>query len=278
MKSPFAVAVLAITLAGSLGAVQPHAAAQPAEQTFHIELNTLSGCYQYGCESLFSDFAAKDIIVLQNDHQYRAQLIPGDTPAFPAHLLVVFAPGAKRPSEASLAGKLKDPLSKGWLVSVAREDGTFTPYCNQNRLAQALAGASAASSGSATESRDLISAIATLDGFPGRRVLLVVSTRKTVLPQWVSDVAAALAPVYVVDGGEQKKAYFWTDAWSGGISAPMQNWKTVTKRVWNDGIMHEIKLSLAVKTSWRIPATITISSSPCPRPPMNCLPCPFASS
>lgn len=244
MQSLTARTILATVLTGI--AAPASLAAQSGAQTFHIELSTLPGCYQHGCESLFSDFATKDIFVLENGRQYRAQLTPGDRPAFPPHLLVVFAPGARRPGNAKLAGMLKDPLSKGWRVSVAREDGTFTPYSGKDTLAQALAGASAVPSG-ATELHDLNSAIATLDGIPGRRALLVVNTRKAALPQWVNDTAGALAPVYVVDGGEQKRAYFWTDAWSGGVSEPMENWKTVTKRAWNDGIMHEIKLPLAVK-------------------------------
>lgn len=247
MKTLPVIAALAFASTVAVTALAQPFGTPPATgaQIFHIELNTLPGCYQYGCEGLFSDFATKEITILEYGHQYPVQVIPGDRPAFPTHLLVVFAAGARRPGNGALAKSLNQPLSRGWLVSVARTDGSFTPYCKKETLAQALAAPSTASSGNGAESRDLKGAIASLASFPGHRALLVVNARNAALPDWVSEAANAMASAYVVDGGEQRRAYFYTSNW-GGLDDANTNWKTVTKRVFHEGIMHEVKLSSAM--------------------------------
>lgn len=245
MKSLAALVVSAIALAG-VASTAP-AAPQSGEQTFHIELNTLPGCYQSGCDSLFSNFGDKDITAFQNGRQYTVQLIRRDKPDFPTHLLVVFAEGVKRPGNAELADRLNKPFSKGWLVSVARKDGSFTPYGSKETLAQALARTPATPLNSTAGQRGLREAIETLEGFPGRRVLLVVNAQDRALPPWVSDSAKTLAPVYVVDGGDRKKVYFGMSTWGGTVAPLAENWKTVTKRVFHEGVMHEVKLSSAMK-------------------------------
>src|ERR1039457_5095512 len=57
---------------------------------------------------------------------------------FPTHLLVVISPGVPRPKDAHLVENLKKVLAQGWLVSVNRSDGSFTPYSTGNSLAFAL--------------------------------------------------------------------------------------------------------------------------------------------
>jgi hypothetical protein len=247
MKSPFAVAVLAIALAGAVGADPPHAAAQPAGQTFHIELNSLPGCFEKGCDNLFSDFGDKDVTALQQGRQYPVQVARGDKSNFPAHLLVVFGAGAKRPGDTGFAGKLDRPLSRGWLVSVAQKDGSFTPYCNKETLAHALAGTSTEAFSARAAEVGLRSAIETLQGFPGRRVLLFINAGDADLPKWLGDAARALAPIYVVDGGEQKKVHSYMTNWGGEVAPHAGDWRMVTRRMYDGGVMHEVKLSSAMK-------------------------------
>lgn len=247
MKSLAALVVLAKVLAGVAGAAPIPGAPQSGEQIFHIELNTLPGCYQSGCDNLFSNFGDKDVTAFLNGRQYPVQVIRRDKPDFPTHLLVVFAAGVKRPGNTELANRLNKPLSKGWLVSVARKDGSFTPYCGKDTLARALARTSATSLSDTGGESGLNEAIETLEDLPGRRVFLLVNEQNRPLPKWVSDAAEALALVYVVDGGDRKRVYFATLDGGGTVFVQGENWKTVTKRVFHEGVMHEVKLSSAMK-------------------------------
>lgn len=263
MKRSSSLAALAAALAGVVAATAPNAAPQSAAPTFHIELNTLPGCYRSGCNSLFSNFRDKDISVVRNGVTSPVLAEPGNQSSFPTHLLVVFAEGVERPGNAELAGMLKQPLGKNWLVSAARADGSFTRYCNKDTLDQALAEASAPLSDNRVEGFVPHRAIAELESFPGRRVLLFINAPGKALPNWVSEAAGELAPVYVVDGGDRRKAYYRTSDWGAPLDwetevepqnpasqepAPQVcNWKMVKARLFENGIMHEVKLSSAMK-------------------------------
>lgn len=263
MQSTSAFTVLAIALAALGASTTPNAAGQSATLAFHVEFNTLPGCYRNGCNTLFSDFGDKDISVLRNGGRYPVYVTRGDDSSFPTHLLVVFAEGAARPPIPELAGRLQEPLNKGWLVSAARPDGSFTPYCNKHTFKQALDEPSPAPSNDNVKGSALIRAVETLEGFPGRRVLLVISAPRENLPNWVAAAAAELAPVYIVDGGERRRDFYQTtdwgapNNWRGEVGArenpPVEpeprvcNWKMVTARQFDHGIMHEVRLPSAIK-------------------------------
>ncbi|MGO9337717.1 MAG: hypothetical protein ACLPY1_09440 [Terracidiphilus sp.] len=195
--------------------------------------------------------------VSQNGHMYPARISqpsdsdPASGSSFPPHLLVVFAPGASRPKDSSLIKSLKKVFTQGWLVSVSRSDGSFTAYCAATTLGQALAATAASTlSGEHTEWATQ-QAVANLEGFPGRKVLLldVKGDHGKTVPEPLSLAAMARPQSYIVDGGAVKMVYrdeSW-DAYTRGPSPWGGSYYRKRERfVDKDGI-HEVKLSSAIK-------------------------------
>jgi hypothetical protein len=176
---------------------------------------------------------------------------------FSPHLLVIFPLGKPRPSDGDgdVVQTLSSALSKGWLVSASRSDGSFTPYCSS---AATLESALAANGAAPLSPEDAVSAAQTatagLEKFAGRRVLLIANgTNKFpyALPYaWLFEVQGALGRIYVVDGGITVKEtfadldtltgyYYGFDMDSNGIPRQV--------RSYDRGLAHELKLSDAVK-------------------------------
>ncbi len=209
----------------------------------------MRGCFKSGCPSLMLDFGDIDFAVLQQGHPYPVKVMRADKPDFPTHLLVVYGAGATRPGDAELADRLKGPLSRRWLVSVERTDGSLKPYSNRQTHGQAPAAtASVALNGSEADA-GVQEAIETLKGFPGRRVLLFVSTRHGTLPDAVSEAAKSLFPVYFVDGGEKRWAGYWAfgSFFLGNGGAGGCEYVKVRRRTLHHGVVDEVRFSSAVK-------------------------------
>ena len=111
-------------------------------QTYYIELTARRECKTGDCPLHISD---KSFSVSQNGREYPVRVSQplntsgAATSTFPTHLLVVFSPGALRSKDSNLVKRLNKVLSQGWLVSVNRSDGSFTPYSTAATLAVAMA-------------------------------------------------------------------------------------------------------------------------------------------
>ncbi len=218
---------------------------------YHIEVNTLPGCFFYGCtQSVRAGnirVTAGGVRVPVGVTQPRGRGAAGSS-AVPVHLLVGFAPGIKRPADTELLARLKRVLAVGWLVSACRADGTFTPYAHEGDLRRALA--EPAEAAHADEGLDTIaSAIEDLRAEPGYRVVVVdlggKSDEKFV--RWLASTADRLSPAYVSDGGKAQMPYSPSaeEGYGPGVN-PFSSAAGKMERAYSDGVFHELKLAEAI--------------------------------
>jgi hypothetical protein len=225
-------------------------------QTYHIELNTLSGCRIESFENCAGQLSQSNIAVSSNGRSYPVRVITADqvkrenASVFPTHLLVVFPRGRPRPSDAYILKKLKRALARGWLVSVTRSDGSLTPYSTGAALAGELAAASSAHIPGRQADTALAQALETLKTFAGRRLLVVdvAKTHDKHPPAWVSLLAKTFGAIYLVDGGVRRQVYY-DESWgsSGGTSPAGGEFLYKRVRFFQGGVSHEVKLGSAIK-------------------------------
>jgi hypothetical protein len=195
---------------------------------------------------------------------------------FPPHMLVVFTLDHPRPSDEDVLKLLEKALAQGWRVSVARSDGNFTPYCADTAaLASALSSVAASPFPQPEKEIAEQAAVATLETFAGRRVLLLggedrvccfkqisadqkqLSARQKGLGAERKEFRAEqkkLAQIYVVDGGLTKHYPVLSPLNSppnrGGFQVVEPEGSTdeisSQSRNYDDGLVHELKLSDAV--------------------------------
>lgn len=221
-------------------------------QEYHIEVNTLPGCFFYGCEQ---PVRAGNIRVTAGGVRVRVRVAqpPGRARKAPAvvaaHLLVAFAPGVARPADADLLMKLRRVLAAGWLVSVCRADGTFTPYARGAALRRALAEHADA----AKEDAGLDAIEAAIDGLraePGYRVVLVDMGGRAddKFVRWLASAADKLSPVYVNDGGKPQMPSSPSGQEGSGVGAgPFAGAAGKKERAYMDGVFHEMELNAAFR-------------------------------
>jgi hypothetical protein len=218
-------------------------------QEYHIEVTGEAG---RGCESLTHQLSEKNFAVSQNGHQYPIRVFqPLKTKAtsgqgYPTHLLVVFPPNAKRPKDTNIVKSLRKALSEGWLVSVTRSDGGFTPYSTDAaKLLSALAATASAPMSVPEAERSMQAATIDLSWLPGRRLLLVVDgTHDEPSVSWMNQQMKLLSPVYICDGGVGVN---WSPPNDAHVSG-MQGTTTVIKVPMKyNGAFHEVDLNGAVK-------------------------------
>ncbi|MGD0902723.1 MAG: hypothetical protein ABR924_07240 [Terracidiphilus sp.] len=168
---------------------------------------------------------------------------------FPPHLLVIFPLDKPRPGDGDgdVVQTLSRALSKGWLVSASRSDGSFTPYCNDAAtLESALAATGAASLSPEDAESAAQTATAGLEKFSGRRVLLIANgTNKYpyMFPYgWLSEEQGKLGRIYVVDGGVTAPGGT-SDTWPAYDIPPFQ----IRRYDRGLGLVHELKFSDAVR-------------------------------
>jgi hypothetical protein len=221
-------------------------------QEYHIEVNTLPGCFFYGCEQ---PVRAGNIRVTAGGVRVRVRVAqpPGRArkapAAVPVHLLVAFAPGTARPSDAELLAKLRRVLAAGWLVSVCRADGTFTSYARAAELRRALAEHGDAPKEDA--GLDAIeSAIVGLRAEPGYRVVLVDmgGHPNDKFVRWLASATDKLSPVYVNDGGKPQMPYSpSSQGGNGGSASAFAGAAEKKERTYMDGVFHEMELNEAFR-------------------------------
>ena len=226
----------------------PARAGKPARagQEYHIEVNTLPGCFFYGCYQAVRAgnvrVTVAGVRVPVRVEQPAARATVGTAPV-PAHLLVAFAPGTARVADAELLMKLKRVLAAGWLVSVCRTDGTFTPYAHAAGLRRALAEHDAEPNVDAGLDT-IAAAIDDLRAETGYRVVLVDlggrSDEKFV--RWLASETDRLSPVYVSDGGQAQMPYAPAAA-ANQFAGAADN----MERSYTEGVFHELKLDDAIR-------------------------------
>lgn len=260
MKAWRTLSRFGISLALGFFSISRSCAAQApstALPTYHIEVNTQANALDTSAPPPLSE---RSFVVSQNQHQYPFRITqpsgadPTAASSLPTHLLIVLAPGARRPKDADVLRRLATILSKGWLVSVGRTDGTFTPYLTGASLVAALASASTQPLPAAEEDAALEQATSGLQEFPGRRVLLVDLARSDTKPshEWLARLAESLGPVYLVDGGQREQAYYdasW--GYSRGPSPTREDFVNKRMRFLDEGVFHEINFAKAVKDALR---------------------------
>ena len=199
---------------------------------------------------------------------------PGSPTPIATHILVVFPADAKRPSDAKLLKILKKVPAQDWSVSVTRSDGSITPYSPIALLKGNLGLAPSTRPLNDETNGPVENAAKELEGFPGRRILIVVlsgnrhsspspNLRKPAsmfkrsiydrLPSWIVSLEEAGVAAYVVDGGYPvEKCYdvSW-DAYSRGPSPEGCDHVYKRERYTSGGIVHEIKLTKAVADAIR---------------------------
>lgn len=252
------IAVVGLALAGTLTWVSAEARAQAPPkasarlgQEYHIEVNTLPGCFFSGCAQAVGAsnirVTASGVRVPVRVRQPR-RIKSGDSAATPVHLLVAFAPGVERPADAQLLANLQRALAAGWLVSICRADGTFTDYVHEPELRRALA--EHADAAKADAGLDTISsAIEDLRTEPGYRVVLVDLGGKSDdrFVRWLASQADRLSPIYVSDGGKAQMPYSPSaEEGYGGRANPLASAANKKERAYTDGVFHELKLAQAI--------------------------------
>ncbi|HWE84470.1 MAG TPA: hypothetical protein VG267_05970 [Terracidiphilus sp.] len=253
MRARVAAARIALALlvvwpaAGTRVQAQPRPVARQGQE-YHIEVNTLPGCFFFGCTQPVS---AANIRVTAGGVRVPAQVAQpagsGSTAsaAVPVHVLVVFAPGTERPADAELLAKLKRVLAVGWMVSVCRIDGTFTAYAHEAQLRLDLA--QRADAAKADAGLDAVgSAIDGLRAQAGYRVLVADLGGKAddKFVRWLASAADRLSPVYVSDGG---KAQMPGSESSGPGSSMLGSATDARERAYTDGVFHEFTLAEALR-------------------------------
>jgi hypothetical protein len=106
---------------------------------YHVELNTVRDCLTGDCPWRYS---GKNFAVSQDGREFPLRIGrqgAGPSASYPTHLLVLFASGATRPSDDEIVRDIRGLTSRGWLVSVARQDGSITPYVLPTDLSDTLA-------------------------------------------------------------------------------------------------------------------------------------------
>ncbi len=219
---------------------------------YHIEVNTLPGCFFYGCTQ---PVRAGNIRVTAGGVRVPARVAQprgsgvAASGAVPVHLLVAFAPGIKRRQDTELMAKLKRVLAAGWLVSVCRADGTFTPYTREVDLRSALA----ESADAPMEDAGLDTIASAIDGLraqPGYRVILVDLGGRSDdrFVRWLASQTDRLSPVYVSDGGsaQMPSSPSTNDASVGGVN-PFAGAANKMERAYGGGVFHELKLDEAIR-------------------------------
>jgi hypothetical protein len=224
----------------------------PAGQEYHIEVNTLPGCFFYGCTL---PVRASNIRVTAGGVRVPVRVTqPESNPsaesaAVPVHLLVAFAPGIKRPADTELLARLKRVLAAGWLVSACRADGTFTGYAREAELRRALtehANAPDQDAGLDT----IASNIESLRVQPGYRVVLVDLDGRSddKFVRWLASETDRLSPVYVSDGGQAQMPYSPSAKEGyGGAASPFAGAANKMERSYTGGVFHELKLAEAIR-------------------------------
>jgi hypothetical protein len=246
---------------------QPQSA-NPAE--YHIEAVVLAQ-WKPGTRHL-SD---KAFTVEQDGREYPTRVSqplprsPANALDYPTHMMLIFPPDEPRPNYAAVVNSLRKTLSQGWLVSVTRSDGKFTPYCDS---VAALSSALAASSTTALSTQQAIwmgqDALIELENFPGRRVLLFsgkmdASTGELPLAYFGDEPKDRylIPQVYFLDGGEFKPTPFYPR----DMTTPHEiRWMSSTfasgsrtdadgtmQRAYHLGTAHEKSLSQAVTDALR---------------------------
>jgi len=219
-------------------------------QEYHIEV---TGNASAGCKTFPHQLSARNFSVSQNGHQYPFRVFQPLTTketrgqGYPTHLLVAFSPNAKRPSDKDIVKSLRKSLSEGWLVSVSRTDGVFTPYSADAATLLSTLGATTSAAMSAPEAeRSMESAATDLSWLPGRRLLLVVVAGTHDEPpfSWMNQQTKVLSSLYIGDGGV---GIDYSPPVSDHVSG-MQGTTTVTKvRMYYNGAFHEVDFNDAVK-------------------------------
>jgi len=258
----YSVALLAL-LAMNL----PGGTAQPAERlaadsvdasangaaAYHIEVNMLASCLHYGCEHPLTE---KNAILSEDGKTLPARVArlgdgkAGNAAPIPMHLLIAFAQGAPRPTNAELEKSLRRVSSAGWLVSVKRADGTFTPYCDGPRLGRELGSPSNGAAGDGGELSEIQKAIDDLSSRAGWRALLVdtAGSKPGAELAWVSQATSRLDVVYAVDGG---RIFTFPDCDKAGgfdeLGMLSSGTTSTMARTYHDGVIHEITWSKAIK-------------------------------
>jgi hypothetical protein len=253
------VAALGIFLASALvwPCVDATAQGRPdarRAREFHIEVNTLPGCFFAGCAQAVS---SRNVAVTVAGKRVRSRVSqpPGGASKGSkgglVHLLVAFAPGAGRPDDAELLTGLRQVLATGWLVSVSRSDGAFTPYAHETELRRDLLAGAAQKTDIGLDS--IGSAIEKLRTQAGYRVLLVDLGGKSDerFVRWLNSVTQGLSPVYVSDGGKADMPYASSgeDADSVGGNAAADT-APKKERAFSDGVFHELKLASAISDAF----------------------------
>ena len=224
-----------------------------AAQEYHIEVNTLPGCFFYGCRvpvragniRVTAGGVRVQVLVAQPPRRVSGAAA---TPGVPVHLLVAFSPGTARPTDAELLVKLRRVFAAGWLVSVCRADGTFTPYANLAQLTRTLAEHADAPKADAGLD-ELENAIDALRAEPGYRVVMVDlggrSDDKFV--RWLASTADRLSPIYVSDGGRTQMPYSPSaEEEEDGHANPFAGAADKKERDYRDGVFHELELAEAL--------------------------------
>jgi hypothetical protein len=228
------------------------AAQAPADdsQEYHIEVTGLASA---ACERLPRQLSAKNFAVSQNGHQYPVRVFqPLKTKetggqGYPTHLLVVFPLNTNRPKDTDIVKSLRKALSEGWLVSVTRSDGRFTPYSTDAATLLSALAATAPAPMSAPEAlRSMQAATIDLSWLPGRRLLLVVVDgihAGSPLP-WTILQTKVFSPVYMSDGG-LGTSYSPPD--SAHVSGMEGTTTGIKVRGNYNGVSHELNFKDAVK-------------------------------
>lgn len=219
---------------------------------YHITVSVLPSCIDFGCEKPLSE---KNAIVSENGHMLPVHVErlrnnnSGNAALVPVHVLIAFAQGAPRLSDTELLMSLRRIFSAGWLVSVMRTGGTFTPYCDRTCLERDLAGKLNPTTGAGSDAIAIQKAIDDLGRKAGLRLLLVETQKGAhgTVPAWVKQAAARLDAVYAIDGGEtftspDCMATWYPDPGGGACSGTIR--KTV--REYSDGVIHEVTWSNAI--------------------------------
>ncbi len=224
----------------------------PSGREYHIEVNTLPGCFFYGCTQPVRAgnirVTAGGVRVPARVSQPRGSGVAASG-AVPVHLLVAFAPGIKRRQDTELMAKLKRLLAAGWLVSVCRADGSFTPYTHDGDLRSALAESAHAPMEDAGLDT-IASAIEGLRAQPGYRVILVDLGGKSdeKFMRWLASETDRLSPVYVSDGGRAQMPYSpSTEEENVGGVNPFTGAANKMERSYSGGVFHELNLDEAIR-------------------------------
>lgn len=257
--TPWARIFAGVVLAGVLAWPRLEARAKvkpqppaPAAQEYHIEVNTLPGCFFSGCAQAVS---GANVRVTAGNARVAVRVAqpPGSgesaSAAVPVHLLVAFAPGTERPADAELLAKLKPVLAAGWLVSVCRADGSFTAYGGEAELRSELAQHADAAKGDAGLD-EVSGAIEELRAQPGYRVLLadMDGSSNDKFVRWLANTADRLSPIYVNDGGKAEMPSLPSSSGEyGGGSDLLGGRKNQKERAYTDGVFHELTLAEAVR-------------------------------